>query len=649
MQTFDQLVWLIPVLPLLASFFSGVGLLSFRESTAGLRRFHGALAIGSMSLAFILSLGLLWNQVHGAAPVRWLLEWMLTDTFRLEVGYWLDPLTSSMLVVVTSVALLVMIYSDEYMHVDEGYVRFFVYLSLFTSSMLGLVLSPNLIQVYGCWELVGMCSYLLVGFWFTRPTAAEACQKAFITNRVGDFGLLLGILALYWMTGSFDFAPIADRLGDLLIAIPSLQGLACLACILVFMGPVAKSAQFPLHVWLPDAMEGPTPISALIHAATMVAAGIFLVARMFPVFDQLPLVMEVIAWTGTLTAFLGATMALTQSDVKKGLAYSTMSQLGYMMMALGTGAYSEALFHLTTHAYSKALLFLAAGSVIHGMEPVVGFSPMQNQNMHRMGGLRHYMPLTAITFLLGTCSICGIPPLACFWSKDAILAEVFATHPACWFVAWITAGMTGFYMFRIYFLTFEGSFRSDLGRSKPKESSLGMVAPLLVLAVPTVAIGSLGTPFNPLWESFVHAPGEILGHQEEFDWNEFVEMAGSSVGVAMIGITLASLMYRERKIDARSLSEYLAPFNRLFASKWYIDDLYQQVIVQGTRTFAQTLLRFDQRIVDGTVNLTGFSTLSAGESLKYWESGRVQFYLLSILLGLIVTACVLLSSANLTS
>ena len=643
MEIFHQAIWIIPLLPLSASMLSGIGLLTFRETTSDLRRIHGALAIGSMGLALALSLGVLWNQLNGAAPIRWIIEWMLTDTFRLEVGYWVDPLTSTMLVVVTSVALLVMIYSDEYMHVDEGYVRFFVYLSIFTTSMLGLVLSPNLIQVYAFWELVGMCSYLLVGFWFTRPTAAEACQKAFITNRVGDFGLLLGILALYWMTGSFEFASIADRLGDLLIAIPSLRTIACIACLLVFMGPIAKSAQFPLHVWLPDAMEGPTPISALIHAATMVAAGVFLVARMFPVFDQLPLVMEVIAWTGTFTAFMGATMALTQSDIKKGLAYSTMSQLGYMIMALGTGAYSEALFHLTTHAYSKALLFLAAGSVIHGMEPVVGFSPMQNQNMHRMGGLRKYMPLTAITFLLGTCSICGIPPLACFWSKDAILAEAFATHPACWLVAWLTAGMTGFYMFRIYFLTFEGSFRSDFGRAKPKESHLGMVAPLLVLAIPTVAIGWLGTPFEPLWEQFVHAPGEVLSLDEPFDWNEFVAMAGSSVGIGLIGISISSLMYQKLLIDPTRISGYLLPLNRLFASKWYIDDLYAQVIVRGTRTLAQSLLIFDQRIIDGAVNFTGFGAFSAADTLKYWENGRVQFYILSIIFG-VVLACWLLVS-----
>lgn len=639
MQLLDQSVWLIPALPLTASLISGLGLISFRQATLGLRRAHAALAIGAMGLALALSVAVLWSQAHGAPPVRWLMEWMLTDTFQLEVGYWVDPLTSVMLVVVTSVAILVMIYSDAYMHVDEGYVRFFSYLSLFTASMLGLVLSPNLVQVYAFWELVGMCSYLLVGFWFTRPTAAEACQKAFVTNRVGDFGLLLGILGLYWMTGSFEFAPMADRLGDLLADTPSLRGLACLACVLVFMGPVAKSAQFPLHVWLPDAMEGPTPISALIHAATMVAAGIFLVARMFPLFDQLPLVMDIVAWTGTVTAFLGATIALTQSDLKKGLAYSTMSQLGYMMMAMGTGAYSAGLFHLITHAYSKALLFLGAGSVIHGMEPVVGFSPANNQNMHKMGGMRTAMPITATTFLIGTCSICGIPPLACFWSKDAILAEAFATHPACWFVAWLTAGMTGFYMFRIYFLTFAGSFRSAGGRAEPKESSTGMVAPLVVLTLPTIAIGWLGTPFNNLFDSLIYPPGQALTG-EEFDLQEFVEMAGSSVGIGLLGLTLASLMYRERRLDGVAISQKFAPLNRLSVSKWYIDDIYHTLFVQGTRNVARGLLGFDQRIVDGAVNLTGLGTLSTGEALKYLETGKVQFYMLSILIS-IVAGCAL--------
>nr|YP_010231246.1 subunit 5 of NADH-plastoquinoneoxidoreductase [Nephroselmis pyriformis]QSV37315.1 subunit 5 of NADH-plastoquinoneoxidoreductase [Nephroselmis pyriformis] len=636
MESITQYVWLIPTLPLIACLVSSVGMITLRRATLSIRRPHAFLAIGSMACAFVIAVLILTNQLQGGPAMRWLLEWTVTDQFQLEVGYWVDPLTSVMLVLVTSVALLVMIYSDTYMEYDEGYVRFFAYLSLFTVSMLGLVLSPNLIQVYAFWELVGMCSYLLIGFWFTRPSAADACQKAFVTNRVGDFGLLLGILGLYGLTGSFEFATMSDHLSDWLLQHPEGRGFACLICALVFLGPVAKSAQFPLHVWLPDAMEGPTPISALIHAATMVAAGIFLVARMFPLFDQFPLLMDGIAWTGTVTAFLGATIALTQTDLKKGLAYSTMSQLGYMMMGMGVGAYSASLFHLITHAYSKALLFLGSGSVIHGMEGAVGLNPAKNQNMHLMGGIRRFMPITSTTFLIGTLSICGFPPLACFWSKDAILGETLMSHPLCWLIAWLTAGMTSFYMFRIYFLTFEGEFRAPTPMNLPKESGTGMVTPLMILTIPTLLIGFLGTPFAPYFDSIVHAPGSW--EPLEVEWEEFLATAGSSVGIAMIGLTIASLLYRERRFREWLEVEWLAPWQRLSSSKWYIDDFYENIFVSGTRGLADTLLRVDQRIIDGTVNSTGFATILSGETLKYLETGRTQSYLLLMAVSLMALA-----------
>jgi NAD(P)H-quinone oxidoreductase subunit 5 len=633
MDSIMQFVWLIPTFPLLACLGSSVGLLSVRQATLAVRRPHAFLAIGAMGGAFVLAVATLGHQLQGAPPTRWILEWIVTDHFQLEVGYWVDPLTSVMLVLVTSVALLVMIYSDTYMEYDAGYVRFFAYLSLFTVSMLGLVLSPNLIQVYAFWELVGMCSYLLIGFWFTRPSAAEACQKAFVTNRVGDFGLLLGILGLYGITGSFEFATMSDRLGDWLIQHPEGRGFACIVCGLVFLGPVAKSAQFPLHVWLPDAMEGPTPISALIHAATMVAAGIFLVARMFPLFHQFPVLMDTIAWTGAVTAFLGATIALTQTDLKKGLAYSTMSQLGYMMMGMGVGAYSASLFHLITHAYSKALLFLGSGSVIHGMEGAVGMDPAQNQNMHLMGGLRRLMPVTGTTFLLGTLSICGFPPLACFWSKDAILGETLLTHPACWMITWVTAGMTSFYMFRIYFLTFEGEFRAPNTVHLPKESGIGMIAPLVILTVPTVAIGAIGTPWGSAFEALVHPPGSWT--PPPFELEEFLVTAGSSVGIAMVGLTFASLLYREQRFKGLLESSWLAPFQRLSEAKWYIDAFYAKVLIRGTRKVAETLLGVDQRLIDATVNSTGLATLWGGETLKYFVTGRTQSYLLGTGVGLL--------------
>ncbi|KAK9662435.1 hypothetical protein RND81_O026500 [Saponaria officinalis] len=363
-----------------------------------------------------------------------------------------------MSVLITTVAILVLIYSDNYMSHDGGYLRFFAYMSFFNTSMLGLVTSSNLIQIYIFWELVGMCSYLLIGFWFTRPIAANACQKAFVTNRVGDFGLLLGILGLYWVTGSFDFRDLFEIFTNL-IKNNEVNLFFCILCtFLLFAGAVAKSAQFPLHVWLPDAMEGPTPISALIHAATMVAAGIFLVARLFPLFKVIPYIMYVIAFIGIITLFFGATLALAQKDIKRSLAYSTMSQLGYMMLALGMGSYRAALFHLITHAYSKALLFLGSGSLIHSMETLVGYSPEKSQNMVLMGGLTKHLPITKTAFLIGTLSLCGLPPLACFWSKDEILNASWLYSPILALIAYFTAGLTAFYMFRIYFLTFDGHF-----------------------------------------------------------------------------------------------------------------------------------------------------------------------------------------------
>ncbi|CAK9188842.1 unnamed protein product, partial [Sphagnum troendelagicum] len=459
MELIYQFIWIVPFLPFLSSILIGLGLLFFPKSTKSLRRVWAIASISLLSIAMSISFDIFWQQITGNSIYRYLWSWISDKNIVFKVGLLIDPLTSIMLVLITTIGVLVMIYSDSYMSHDQGYVRFFAYLSLFTASMLGLVLSPNLIQIYFFWELVGMCSYLLIGFWFTRPGAAEACQKAFIINRIGDFGLLLGILGFYWITGSFEFEALFERFNELLANNEVSLWFATPCALLLFLGPVAKSAQFPLHVWLPDAMEGPTPISALIHAATMVAAGIFLVARLFPLFQALPLVMGVISWTGAATALLGATIALAQRDIKKGLAYSTMSQLGYMMLALGIGSYKAGLFHLITHAYSKALLFLGSGSIIHSMEPIVGYSPGKSQNMAFMGGLRKHMPITGTTFLIGTLSLCGIPPLACFWSKDEILADSWLYFPVIGWIAWITAGLTAFYMFRIYFITFEGNFR----------------------------------------------------------------------------------------------------------------------------------------------------------------------------------------------
>nr|YP_010294032.1 NADH-plastoquinone oxidoreductase subunit 5 [Paepalanthus alpinus]ULQ67327.1 NADH-plastoquinone oxidoreductase subunit 5 [Paepalanthus alpinus] len=454
-----QYAWIIPFLPLPVPVLIGFGLLLFPTIAKSIRRIWAFTSTLLLSIAMVFSANISIYQINGSSSYQYLWSWMIHNDFSLEFGYFIDPLTSIMFILITTVGIMVLIYSDNYMSHDQGYLRFFAYLSFFNSSMLGLVTSSNLIQIYFFWELVGMSSYLLIGFWFTRPIAASACQKAFVTNRVGDFGLLLGIIGFYWITGSVEFRYLF-KITENFIQNNEFHSLfATLCASLLFLGAIAKSAQFPLHVWLPDAMEGPTPISALIHAATMVAAGIFLVARLIPLFICIPYIMNFISFIGILTLILGATLALAQRDIKRSLAYSTMSQLGYIMLALGIGSYRAALFHLITHAYSKALLFLGSGSIIHSMEPIVGYSPEESQNMVLMGGLQKYVPITRITFLLGTLSLCGIPPFACFWSKDEILNGSWLYSSSFAIPAYFTAGLTGFYMFRVYLLTFDGYLR----------------------------------------------------------------------------------------------------------------------------------------------------------------------------------------------
>nr|YP_010003529.1 NADH-plastoquinone oxidoreductase subunit 5 [Calligonum pumilum]QKT27329.1 NADH-plastoquinone oxidoreductase subunit 5 [Calligonum pumilum] len=471
MKHIYQYAWIIPFIPLTVPLLIGTGLLLFPKTTKNLRRMWAFPSILLLSIVMIFSMKLSIQQINSISIYQSVWSWTINNDFSLEFGYLVDPLTSIMSMLITTVGILVLIYSDNYMSHDQGYLRFFAYLSFFNTSMLGLVTSSNLIQIYIFWELVGMCSYLLIGFWFTRPVAANACQKAFVTNRVGDFGLLLGILGLYWLTGSFEFRDLFEIFNTLIYnnEIHFLVGTLC--TFLLFAGAVAKSAQFPLHVWLPDAMEGPTPISALIHAATMVAAGIFLVARLFPLLIVIPSILHLIALIGIITVLLGATLALAQKDIKRSLAYSTMSQLGYMMLALGMGSYRAALFHLITHAYSKALLFLGSGSIIHSMEAIVGYSPDKSQNMVFMGGLKKHVPITKTSFLLGTLSLSGIPPLACFWSKDEILSDTWLYSPIFAIISWATAGLTAFYMFRIYLLTFEGHLNVHFQNYNGKKSS----------------------------------------------------------------------------------------------------------------------------------------------------------------------------------
>nr|YP_010042647.1 NADH-plastoquinone oxidoreductase subunit 5 [Convolvulus arvensis]QPC56344.1 NADH-plastoquinone oxidoreductase subunit 5 [Convolvulus arvensis] len=592
-QTY-QYAWIIPFVPLQVPILIGAGLLLFPTVTKNIRRMWSFQSVLFLSIVMAFSIYLSIQQINRGSIYQYVWSWIINNDFSFEFGYLIDPLTSIMSILITTVGIMVLIYSDNYMAHDQGYLRFFAYMSFFCAAMLGLVTSSNFIQIYIFWELVGLCSYLLIGFWFTRPGAANACEKAFVTNRVGDFGLLLGILGFYWITGSFEFRELFQILNNLISSKEVNFLFVTLCAALLFVGAIAKSAQFPLHVWLPDAMEGPTPISALIHAATLVAAGIFLVARLLPLFLVIPSIMYLISLIGIITVLLGATLALAQQDIKRGLAYSTMSQLGYMMLALGMGSYRSALFHLITHAYSKALLFLAAGSVIHSMETIIGYSPDKSQNMVLMGGLTKYVPITKSAFLLGTLSLCGIPPLACFWSKDEILNDSWLYSPIFALIAWGTVGLTAFYMFRIYLMTFEGhlsvGFQNYSGKKKnppdsislwgkkgskpinknfrfltidekgenktkfsytsdPFESENTMLFPKIILCFVTFVIGFLGIPkelgFNlDILTQWLNPAIYLLHHTDSTDLAEFLKNTVISVGIAYCGIFIAFLLYK---------------------------------------------------------------------------------------------------------
>ncbi len=657
----SEIAWLIPVFPLIGAVFSGLGLICANKKINNSREIVSISLLSFVGVSAVISYKTLIEQINGYQSVEKLFIWASAGDFTIPMGFVLDPLGSVMLTLVTTITLLVMIYSHGYMAHDKGYVRFFTYLALFSSSMMGLIISPNLLEIYVFWELVGMCSYLLVGFWYDRDGAANAAQKAFVVNRVGDFGLLLGILGLFWATKSFDFNEIAVGVSQSVSENSLPVWAALLLCFLVFLGPMAKSAQFPLHVWLPDAMEGPTPISALIHAATMVAAGIFLVARLQPLYSLFPSIQFIIALVGTITCFLGASIALTQMDLKKGLAYSTVSQLGYMMLAMGCGAPVAGIFHLITHACFKAMLFLGSGSVIHAMEEVVGHQPVLAQDMRLMGGLRKKMPFTSTTFLIGCVAISGIPPLAGFWSKDEILGNAFISFPAFWFVGFLTAGMTAFYMFRLYFLTFEGDFRGEdkelqkelLLASKINieeeheeehgslhESPWSMTFPLVFLAVPSVIIGFMGFPWDSKFANLID-PEEALIAIESFELKEFLPLAIASVVIASIGITIAYQAYFVKKINLSILFAQRFPsVNKFLSNKWYLDDINEKLFVKGSRKLAKEVLEVDSKVVDGVVNLTGLVTLGSGEGLKYFETGRAQFYALIVFGGVILLVAI---------
>nr|UEK22242.1 NADH-plastoquinone oxidoreductase subunit 5 [Amana edulis]UGW52825.1 NADH-plastoquinone oxidoreductase subunit 5 [Amana tianmuensis]WAB66115.1 NADH dehydrogenase subunit F [Amana anhuiensis]UGW52903.1 NADH-plastoquinone oxidoreductase subunit 5 [Amana tianmuensis]USH59149.1 NADH-plastoquinone oxidoreductase subunit 5 [Amana edulis] len=717
-QTY-QYAWIIPFIPLPVTMSIGFGLLFIPIATKNIRRIWGFTSVLLLSIIMAFSASLSIQQINGSFIYQYLWSWTINIDFSLEFGYLIDPLTSIMSILISTVGIMVLIYSDNYMSHDQGYLRFFAYMSFSNTSMLGLVTSSNLIQIYIFWELVGMCSYLLIGFWFTRPVAASACQKAFVTNRVGDFGLLLGILGFYWITGSLEFRDLFEIVNNLIHSNGVNSAFVTLCAFLLFVGAIAKSAQFPLHIWLPDAMEGPTPISALIHAATMVAAGIFLVARLLPLFRVIPYIMNFVSLIGVITVLLGATLALAQKDIKRSLAYSTMSQLGYIMLALGIGSYRAALFHLITHAYSKALLFLGSGSIINSMEPIVGYSPDKSQNMILMGGLTRYVPITRITFLLGTLSLCGIPPLACFWSKDEILNDSWLYSPIFAIIACFTTGLTAFYMFRMYLLTFDGHLRvhfqnysstknssfysiSLWGKAAPKvvnrnlllstinnkvaffskdkykindnniinkmrdfrtdfrnkytsmyphESDNTMLFPLLILALFTLIMGSIGIKFDQGVTDFDILSKWLTPSTNLFDqntnysvnWYEFFTNAIFSVSIALFGLFIASILYGSvyssfNNLDLINSFVKMGPKRIIFDkiknvvynwsyNRGYIDLFYTRVLIMSIRGLAELIKFFDRHIIDGIINGVGVASFFMGEGIKYMGGGRISSYL----------------------
>lgn len=597
-------------------------LLAFLIIVAFTKKFRLTSALVSITatgISFALSCYLLFQQVVTPGLHGFNMPWMYIGSLELNMGVMINQLTTIMLFVVTLVSTLVQVYSMGYMHDDEGFSKFFAFLSLFTFSMLGIVISNNLMQIYIFWELVGLCSYLLIGFWYTKPEASDAAKKAFIVNRVGDFGFLLGILFLTFRAGTFDFIKVIAYVQSGAIE----PGMMTIIALLLFCGAVGKSAQFPLHVWLPDAMEGPTPVSALIHAATMVAAGVFMVARLFAIFSMSPDAMHVIAYVGGFTSIFAATIALVQKDIKRILAFSTLSQLGYMVLALGAGGYTAGMFHLTTHAFFKALLFLGAGSVIHAVH---------TNDIWQTGGLHKKMPITSITMLIATLAISGIFPFSGFWSKDEILVTLHDSgNMLLYYTAVITAFMTAFYMFRLYIVTFLG--KEGEASTHAHESPLTMTIPLMILAVFSVFSGLVGIPgqeFNiSKFIFFVQTTGE---HVETMN----MPIAIISTIVALSGIALAFIIYFFKFIKAESLKKVSGPAYTLLENKYFIDEIYMFFIKNVFFVITEAVKWFDRNIVDGLVNSTAFLIRWGGDKLRRTTTGSVQTYALVIFSGMIV-------------
>lgn len=622
----EALPWLILFLPLLAA--GVITLFTLRHKAVS-----ATLSIGAIVTGFVLTLALI--KFGGWEARELSVNWLSLGSLNVDFGLKLDALSLMMLLIVTGVGSLIHIYSYGYMQHDPGFSRFFACLSLFTFSMLGIVLANNFLQMFIFWELVGVSSYLLIGFWFEKASAADAAKKAFITNRLGDFGFMLGILMTWVIFASLNFVSIQDRMPEILNTrgglIPSgslpFGTILTIAGLLIFCGAVGKSAQFPLHVWLPDAMEGPTPVSALIHAATMVAAGVYMLCRVFFIFT--PDALTVISWVGGFTALLAALIAVQQNDIKRILAYSTLSQLGYMVMAVGLGGPTPAMFHLTTHAFFKALLFLGAGSVIHAMH--------HEQDIWKMGALRKKMPVTFWTFLVGTLALCGVPPFSGFYSKDAILAQAWHAHNYPLFaVAVFVAVLTTFYMFRLFFVALVGEPKTHEA-SHAHESPGVMVWPLRILAVLAMlggVIGIEGIFTRQLSTERVEHVEQGMGLWDQLilPFQHAPVAAGIGIAATIIGFLLARAFYANAKSDP--LPAKLGVLSRAMANRFYFDELYEATVIRFHDGLAAVANFIDRWIVEGfCINLVRGGTDLTGRALRLVQTGNLQTYAFLFVLG----------------
>jgi len=638
---FDS-IWLIPFCPLVGVLINGILGRKLEDINKSIVHWIACISVG---LAFLFTVMTFFQLLNLPASERlveytWF-EWIKSGSFTAQVAYQIDPLSMVMCLFVTGVGFFIHIYSIGYMLHSEGrYYRYFTYLNLFMFAMINLVLANNFLLMFLGWEGVGMCSYLLIGFWFSDVDNAKAGKKAFITNRVGDFAFLVGLFVLLLQLGEHGLWSLnyTEVFAQVHVLSPEVVTAVCL---LFFIGCTAKSAQIPLYVWLPDAMAGPTPVSALIHAATMVTSGIYLIARCSPLFSMSPFALEVVAVIGALTAFLAATIALTQNDIKRVLAYSTVSQLGYMFLGLGVGAFGAGIFHVVTHSFFKALLFLGAGSVMHAMSDKL--------DMRIMGGLRSKMPVTFITMLLATLAIAGFPGFSGFFSKDEILWKTFSSgHITLWLIGVLTAGMTALYMFRLIFMTFFNENRApEEIRKHIHESPLSMTVPMVILAFLSVVGGYIGVPKalggSNIIEHFLKpafssgSSQEAAAHSAHHSFAVEYAVMGVSILMVLIGIAVAYQMYvRKRDLPERLASRFRAAYSFLY-NKWYVDELYSFIVVRPLYRLSMFLWRgIDVAVIDGAVNGVARMLTWSGSCLRTVQTGYLQSYAVLVILGTVV-------------